>query len=387
MEQLDMFEVMYPPLPKVTELTYGTFFSGIGAPEKANYNLSQKYNFKAKNVFYSEIDKYAIKAYCAIHDESEDKCIGSITDIKGFALPYCDLWVGGFPCQDISLAGNGKGFGIETESRSSLGWEMIRLIREVEKKPKYIVFENVAAIFNEKHRPTLNLFKRDLEDLGYTLYNELLNAKNYGIPQNRNRYFLIAILGKYNYKFPKPIKLELRLKDMLEDEVDEKYYLSDKLISFFKENSKKQEENKNGFRFSPQDGDGIYIDRPHQKRGVVQKGMTPTIKCSGDDLGVVVKRGDGIYLDQLSRNKANTENGISTTLKAQNCHNGVVEDLRIRKLTHKECYRLMGFSDNDYEQAAKVVSNTQLYKTAGNSIVVNVLEVIFKNLFMLEEEQ
>jgi DNA (cytosine-5)-methyltransferase 1 len=382
MEQLDMFEVLYELLPKVTNLKVGTFFSGIGSPEKALGNIGIDYDLQ----FFSEIDKYAIKAYCAIHDESEDKCVGSISDLKGIDLPYADLWFGGFPCQDISLAGKGRGFSIESESRSSLGWEMIRLIREVEKKPKYIVFENVAAIFNEKHRPILNIFKRDLEDLGYTLYNDLLNAKNYGIPQNRNRYFLVAILGKYNYKFPKPIKLEFRLKDMLEDKVDEKYYLSDNQLERMVVSPSKSfemssalgsrehessgwkdiastlcardykdpkvitipEDTKQGYAIA-RDGDGIYIDRPHQKRGVVQKGMTPTIKCSGDDLGVVTN------------------------------------DLKIRKLTPKECYRLMGFSDTDYERAAKVVSNTQLYKTAGNSIVVKVLERIFTNLFMLEE--
>jgi DNA (cytosine-5)-methyltransferase 1 len=375
-------------------------------------------------MFYSEIDKYAIKGYCAIHNQVEDDCLGSIIDIKGIDLPYCDMWFGGFPCQDISLAGKGKGFSLESESRSSLGWEMIRLLREVKEKPLYVVFENVAAIFNNTHRPILNTFKQDLEELGYTLYNDLLNAKDYGIPQNRNRYFLIAILGKYNYKFPKPIKLELRLKDMLEDEVDEKYYLSDKAINYaFKRSAefgreprinneishclmsselskgasqhielitddfiKIPEDTKKGYS-EARDGDGIYIDRPHQKRGVVQKGMTPTIKCSGDDLGVVVKSGDGIYLDQLSRNKANTERGISTTLKAQNCHNGVVEDLRIRKLTPKECYRLMGFKDEAFERAAKVISNSQLYKTAGNSIVVKPLKKMFINLFMLASER
>lgn len=380
--QLTVFDELYKELPTWNgTLKLGTFFSGIGSPEKALRNIGIDYDLQ----FFSEIDKYAIESYMAVHSEPKDKWVGSITDLKGVELPYCDMWFGGFPCQDISLAGKGKGFSIESESRSSLGWEMIRLLREVAVKPKYVVFENVAAIFNETHRPVLNLFKQDLEALGYTLFDDLLNAKNYGIPQNRNRYFLVAILGEYNYKFPKPIKLELRLKDMLEKEIDEKYYLSDKILEFFKKNSKEQQAKGNGFKFEPTngdsiakaittrngsrmddnfikvpeattkgyseatDGDGIYLDRPHQKRGVVQKGMIPTLKCSGNDLGVVT------------------------------------EELRIRKLTPLECWRLMGFTDEDFNKTK--VSNAQLYKQAGNSIVVNVLEAIFKNLLGGNNEQ
>lgn len=350
MDQLNIFEELYKPLPKWKgQLKVGTFFSGIGSPEKALKNIGIDYELQ----FFSEINKYAIKSYCAIHNESEDKCLGSITDIKGIDLPYCDLWFGGFPCQDISLAGKQKGFSIESESRSSLGWEMIRLIREVEKKPIFIIFENVAAIFNETHRPILNIFKQDLEALGYTLYNELLNAKNYGIPQNRNRYFLVAILGEYHYEFPNPFKSELRLKDMLEDEINEKYYLNDKQIQQISNWNAQQdlhsgiilinEATKKGYAEAT-DGDGIYLDRPHQKRGVVQKGMIPTLKTSGNDIGTITK------------------------------------DLRIRKLTPLECFRLMSFDDEDYYNAEKVVSNSQLYKQAGNSIVVKVLEHIFKNL-------
>jgi DNA (cytosine-5)-methyltransferase 1 len=415
MEQLDMFEFTHEELPKVERIKLGTFFSGIGAPEMALKNMGIDYDLQ----FFSEINKYAIQSYMAIHNEPVDKSVGSITELKGSDLPYCDMWFGGFPCQDISLAGKGKGFAFETESRSSLGWEMIRLLREVETMPTYVVFENVAAIFNNTHRPVLNLFKRDLEELGYTLYNKLLNSKDYGIPQNRNRYFLVAIKGEYSFKFPRKQKLKLRLKDLLEDEVDEKYYLSDKMMKYIysSDNDKKTngsgtyqggkleinrdiavtvttregntradssnyisiigstqknasrrsdgispgltsamgtggghvpmikipEATKKGYSEAT-DGDGIYLDRPHQKRGVVQKGMTPTIKTSGDDIGVVVK------------------------------------GLRIRKLTPKECFRLQGFSDQSFENAAMVVSNSQLYKQAGNSITVNVLMEIFNNL-------
>lgn len=412
MDQLNMFEFTHEELPQKKVIKLGTFFSGIGAPEKALKNIGVDYELQ----FFSEIDKYAIQSYMSIHNESYDKCVGSITELKGSELPYCDMWFGGFPCQDISLAGKGKGFAFETESRSSLGWEMIRLLKEIDKKPMYVVFENVAAIFNNTHRPVLNLFKRDLEELGYTLYDKLLNSKDYGIPQNRNRYFLVAILGEYSYKFPRKQKLKLRLKDLLEDEVDEKYYLSDKQIQSIQSWNAQQKplermEQTNKEQISPtllargqedmhsglilikeatkkgyveaQDGDGIYINRPHQKRGVVQKGMTPKIKTSGDDIGVIVK---GNY-SPSNHNAASVveKNGIApTVMENHGTVTAVIDSLRIRKLTPKECFRLQGFSDTDYENAAMVCSNSQLYKQAGNSITVNVLEEIFKKLLVIE---
>ncbi len=163
----------------------GTFFSGIGAPEKALERLKREnYIDDYKVQFFSEIDKNAIKSYCAIHNVDESLNLGSITDIKGNNLPYCDLWVGGFPCQDISCAGKMRGFNFESSTRSSPGWEMIRLLREVKNKPKYVIFENVAMITSKKFKDTLNLFKEDLMSLGYTLYDDLLCATDYETPQN-----------------------------------------------------------------------------------------------------------------------------------------------------------------------------------------------------------
>ncbi len=207
----------------------GTFFSGIGSPEKALERLKNEGVIKDYEVeFFSEIDKNAIKSYCAIHNVDESLNLGSITDIKGNDLPYCDLWVGGFPCQDISCAGKMRSFNFESSTRSSLGWEMIRLLREVNIKPKYVIFENVAMITSKKFKDTLNLFKEDLMSLGYTLYDELLSATDYEIPQTRTRYFLVAILGdNKRFRFPDKIENNAMLKDLLEEEVDEKYYLTD----------------------------------------------------------------------------------------------------------------------------------------------------------------
>ena len=206
----------------------GTFFSGIGSPEKALERLKNEGHIKDYKVeFFSEIDKNAIKSYCAIHNVDESLNLGSITDIKGKNLPYCDLWIGGFPCQDISCAGKMRGFDFTSSTRSSLGWEMIRLLKEVNTKPKYVIFENVAMITSKKFKETLNLFKEDLISLGYTLYDQLLSATDYGIPQTRTRYFLVAILdNQKQFKFPDEIESDVILKNFLEEFVEEKYYLT-----------------------------------------------------------------------------------------------------------------------------------------------------------------
>ena len=206
----------------------GTFFSGIGATEKALEKLkNEKYIKDYKIEFFSEIDKNAIKSYCAIHDVDESLNLGNIVDIKGENLPYCDLWIGGFPCQDISCAGKMRGFDFTSSTRSSLGWEMIRLLKEVKEKPKYVIFENVSTITSKKFKNTLSLFKDDLINLGYTLFDELLSATDYGIPQTRVRYFLIAILNNQkDFNFPKKIEKDIVLKNLLEENVDEKYYLT-----------------------------------------------------------------------------------------------------------------------------------------------------------------
>ncbi len=206
----------------------GTFFSGIGSPEKALERLKNEGYIKDyKLEFFSEIDKNAIKSYCAIHNINENLNLGNITEINGEYLPYCDLWVGGFPCQDISCAGKMRGFEFESSTRSSLGWEMIRLLQEVKEKPTYVIFENVAMIKSKKFKDTLELFKEDLINLGYTLYDDILSANDYGIPQKRKRYFLIAILdNKKNFEFPKKIEKDIQLKDMLESNIDDKYFLT-----------------------------------------------------------------------------------------------------------------------------------------------------------------
>lgn len=158
-------------------------------------------------------------------------------------------------CQDFSVAGRGKGGDKGSGTRSSLLWECERIIRAV--KPKYLLMENVKNLLSDKHRHNFNEWFKVLESIGYQNYYKVLNAKDYGIPQNRERIFCVSILGGGQYLFPNPIPLKKRLKDMLEDNVDEKYYLSDKIIKFYIENTIKQKEKGNGFSFQPNDGNGI----------------------------------------------------------------------------------------------------------------------------------
>ena len=180
----------------------------------------------------SEIDKYAIAAANAIFPESADKNYGDISKIDWNQVPDFDLFTYSFPCQDISSAGRQRGLQEGSGTRSSLLWECQKAI-EI-KRPKYCLMENVAALVSEKFRPFFLEWERLMCRYGYTNYNKVLNAKDYGIPQNRERIFMVSILDPNKaFYWPEPFKLETRLKDVLESDVDEKYYLSDNVIESF----------------------------------------------------------------------------------------------------------------------------------------------------------
>lgn len=233
-----------------------SLFSGIGAFEKALTNLNIPYEL----VGYSEIDKYASKSYAAIHNVSEDMNLGDISKINEKELPKdIDLITYGFPCQDISLAGKQKGLFNEdgTQTRSGLFFEALRIIEE--SQPRVAIAENVKNLTGKKFKPQFDIVLKSLEDAGYNNYWQVLNAKDYGIPQNRERVFIVSIrkdIDNGHFKFPEPFELKLRLKDMLDDEVDEKYYLSEKMIKGFIEHNKKHNEKGTGFIWKPRDLDG-----------------------------------------------------------------------------------------------------------------------------------
>ena len=157
-----------------------------------------------------------------------------------------------FPCQDLSLAGNRQGMTKGSGTRSGLLWEVERLLDECgENLPQVLLMENVPQVIGAKNIEDFKLWRRKLESLGYSCYVQLLNAKDYGIPQNRNRCFIVSILGEYYYEFPQKKPLERKLKDMLEDDVDEKYYLSDQAIEGFLAKNLKNAELDRGFNFEP----------------------------------------------------------------------------------------------------------------------------------------
>ena len=349
-------------------------------------------------------------------------------------------------CQDLSVAGKQAGLGKGT--RSGLLYECEKIIEA--KKPKYLLLENVKNLVGKKFKPQFDEWLKYLEGLGYTNYWQVLNAKNYGVPQNRERVFVISILGEHkSYEFPKPIPLDKCIADILEDEVDEKYYLPDdrvkNMMLSYKDNYKKKSFDEiqqitypkfsqqrvyscNGISptiaagnngggkepckiLIPQATKKGYIEMnlpgvcdlsyPNSKtrRGRVQDGgkISPTLTASRQDICYVdlpcicASRGRnpenpsdrtaGAPTEQrLEFNTKGTSNTITTVQK----DNYVVEPtFRIRKLTPRECFRLMGMRDDDIDKIqAAGISNTQQYKMAGNSIVVDVLEAIFKNLFM-----
>ena len=233
-----------------------SLFSGIGAFEKALDNLQIPYELAG----FSEIDKYAVKSYCAIHGVDESMNLGDITKIDEKALPKdIDLITYGFPCQDISLAGKQKGLFNDdgTQTRSGLFFEALRVIETTQ--PRVAIAENVKNLTGKKFKEQFALVLESLDEAGYNNYWKVLNAKDYGIPQNRERVFIISIRKDIDkgYEFPEPFPLELRLRDMLDDEVDEKFYLSTKCIEGFIRHRDRHEAKGTGFKWEVRDPDGV----------------------------------------------------------------------------------------------------------------------------------
>lgn len=199
-------------------------FAGIGSQTQALTNIGVPH----KVVGISEIDKYAIQSYKAMHGEVTN--FGDIREIK--SLPDADLWTYSFPCQDISVAG--KGAGIKEGTRSGLLFEVERLLITASENgnlPKYLLLENVKNLVSKKFKADFDRWLAFLESLGYSNYWQILNAKNYGIPQNRERVFCVSIRGEHKpFKFPEKRELKLRLRDMIDEVVDEKYYLKESTI-------------------------------------------------------------------------------------------------------------------------------------------------------------
>jgi DNA (cytosine-5)-methyltransferase 1 len=233
-----------------------TMFSGYDSQCMALDKLKEMHpEFDYELVGWAEIDKYAIQAHNAVYPQWEDRNYGDVSKINWSEVPDFDLLTYSSPCQDFSNAGLQRGGQEGSGTRSSLLWECRRAIAT--KKPKYLMMENVAALVSQKFISTFNQWQLELESYGYTNFSQVLNAKDYGVPQNRERIFMISILNcDEAYYFPKKIKLTKRLKDILEDNVDEKYYLSDKTLEGFAMHNERHQAKGTGFLFEPTDGGG-----------------------------------------------------------------------------------------------------------------------------------
>ena len=388
-----------------------SLFSGIGAFEKALSNL----DVPCELVAYCEIDKYASKSYAAIHGVPETMNIGDITKVDEKALPKdIDLITYGFPCQDISLAGKQKGlFNADgTQTRSGLFFEALRIIEETQ--PRVAIAENVKNLTSKKFAVQFKIVLDSLKAAGYNNYWQVLNAKDYGIPQNRERVFIVSIrkdIDTGNFKFPDAFPLELRLKDMLDDVVDESFYLSEEQVERLSGNSFTQA----NLRLQKKEYCDTLLARDYKDPKCVQvaqmygterepnpqagriyddEGISPTLDtCSGGNRmpKVLVREatkagyaeaneGDSINLEHPNSKTRRERVGHQCAQTLTTSCNQAVVVKQVRKLIPKECFRLMGFEDSDFAKAEEVNSNTQLYKQAGNSIVVPVVQGIIQGL-------
>ena len=448
-----------------------------------NKEISSNYN---EPMFKAQIQRLNENTLRGIYNDIQaTHNLVNIQQVKGKDLEIVDtdkydyILTYSFPCQDLSLAGKGKGMS-DTSTRSGMLWEVERILsecKELDSLPQILLMENVPQVHGADNVEDFNKWQLKLEELGYKNYFEDLIATDYGIPQTRNRCFMVSILGDYNYTFPKPIPLKLKLKYMLEDNVDEKYYLSDKMINCFLSESKdskfprkerflqtfnttnekgiaatittcagtratdnfiankslretleqndiqdtcyidaynrKIDEEKSGTittRVSASnntflaiknatkkgyleatDGDGIDLAQPNSetRRGRVQKDSIQTLTTQ-NNLGVCVNdkpqvlggigEKDSNNNTQWKQQNRIYDNNVGIAITTCFNPNYIDNNLRIRKLTPKECFRLMGVKDEDFEKCAKNQSDSSLYHLAGDSIVVNVLMAIFKEL-------
>lgn len=365
----------------------GTVFSGIGAIEQAFKRL----NLNHKIMFANDIDKFVKQSYFANYDLDEKDWHTDIT--KFDATPYSnqvDLLVGGSPCQAFSMVG--KRLGLE-DTRGTLFYDFARVVSETQ--PKLFIYENVRGLLNHDNGNTWQVVQDVFNGLGYTLYSQLLNSKDYGIPQHRERIFVIGFKNKpkNGFEFPQPIELEHTMQDFLEDYTDSKYFLKEKGIKFVTSSKNRQK------RYTQINGDimlcqkanqqfnwhGDFIFEPLENESNFDE-FVFNVNNVEEKYYLSKKVKDYVLASGTKTFRTSTETDLSIARpllqSMHKMHRAGVDNYvthnqgRIRKLTPRECLRLMGFRD-DFKIA---VSDTQMYRQAGNSIVVDVLIAILKQL-------
>lgn len=360
----------------------GSDFSGVGAFNQALARLEIQY----KEVFACDMDKYARQTF--IHNYGKPEYYPTNVYDREIPSDPLDIYMTSPPCQAFSLAGKRLG---KDDKRGILFFNSHEFIKV--NKPRYFIFENVKGLLSDDNGKTFSEWVGMLggktinglpvlfpysDSVPYHLYWKVLNAKDHGVPQNRERVFLIGIRDDKDntFRFPVEEHLTKRLKDVLEDEVADKYFLSEKMISYFVTNTEKQKLSGNGFKFLPTEGDTIgkavtckagsrMDDDFIQVKSATSKGYEEATE--GDSINFSVPNSE--------TRRGRVGKGVAQTLDTQ-CNQGVINGYKIRRLTPRECFRLMDFPDT----FTWPVSDSQAYKQAGNSIVVNVLYKILKNL-------
>lgn len=429
MEQISIFDGTQPL--KITKpIRLIELFAGIGAQAKALERIGVPF----EHYHICEFDKYAVTSYNAIHGTHFET--SDITKISADDLGIVDtdkytyIMTYSFPCTDLSLAGKRLGMSRGAQTRSGLLWEVERLLRELTELPQILVMENVPQVIGQKNIADFAEWIAFLGQLGYTSKWAVLNAKDFNVPQNRERCFMMSWLGDYFYDFPKPTGCDRRLKDVLETDVDEKYYLTDKQVDMFVTHTEKMVAKGNNFKFEPTygeciaksvttrcgsrtDDNFIKIIEPITTQGhtisgairasIHKNGSRNILKNLTDGVSTAVTtcyhpniiepkicgmrgrnpdnpsdRSKGCPTEQRIEVGGYVSNALTTVQKDNLVYQS---DVRIRKLTPLECFRLMDFDDEDYNKIKEAgISNSQAYKQAGNSIVVAVLEAIFRNI-------
>lgn len=369
------------------------FFSGIGGfrlgMELAGHEC----------IGHCEKDKYAEKSYRAMHKIKENEWFGEdITKVRAEELPRADVWCFGFPCQEISIGGNKSGF---NGNRSSLFFAVTRLIRDTkeEDRPKYLFIENVRNLFSVNQGFDFLKLQIELAQIGYDCEWQLLNSRDFGVPQNRERVYIIGHLRGRSTRKVFPVRRSC--KSISVQNVACGDYRYDKGFRLRENGVAPCLCAGNSKMSSPNDlSSSIFVvgNLNPSKRGiggrvVDSKGISPTLTTNkGVGLNILVREatkkgyavaehGDSINLEYINSNarRGRVGKGRVNTLTTS-CNHGVLLDGRIRRLTPKECFRLQGWPDDYFERAEKVCSNAQLYKQAGNGVTVNVIYEIAKKL-------
>lgn len=365
----------------------GTVFSGIGAIEHA----FQRLKLKHKIVFASDIDDKCKKSYFANYDINEEDWYSDIREFD--ATKYAnkvDFVVGGAPCQSFSMVGKRLGF---EDARGTLFYEFARIIKET--NPKLFLFENVKGLLSHDKGRTWNVIHNIFEELGYSVSFRVMNSKDYGIPQHRERIFCIGFKSATEFKFPRPIELEYIMYDFLEDYFDTKYFLREKGIKFVTSHKNREkcytqingdialcQKRNQQFNWH---GDFIYHPLADENYEEGFDEFIFDVKDVEEKYYLSEKVAKYVLAGGTKNFKTSTKTDLDIArpllhsmhkMHRAGVDNYVTHKGRIRKLTPRECLRLMGFKDT----FKIVVSDTSMYQQAGNSIVVDVLIALLKQL-------